>query len=79
MNKKNYITKDKVSIKFVPELPDLITYNDKKNENNHKRVKIKIELTDDGIEILGDSPFDHTLDDLLIQSGVKEIQQVLCG
>jgi len=71
--------KDKVLIKYVSEIPDLITYKDIQNENKKKKVKIQIELTENGIEIIGDSPYDQTLEDLLINSGAKEIQQVLCG
>jgi len=79
MNKKNTITQNNITIKYVPHLPDLITYADKINDNGRKKVKIRIEYTENGVEILGDSPYDQSLEDLLIQSGVKEIQKTLCG
>ncbi|KPA18890.1 hypothetical protein MHK_000896 [Candidatus Magnetomorum sp. HK-1] len=79
MNKKNQINQNNVTIKYVSHLPDLITYEDIVKENGQKRIKIRIELTENGVEILGDSPFDQSLDDLLIQSGAKEIQKTLCG
>jgi hypothetical protein len=79
MNKINTITQNNITYKFVPHLPDLITYADKINDNGRKKVKIRIECTENGVEILGDSPYDQSLEDLLIQSGANQIHKILCG
>jgi FtsH ternary system-associated peptide len=65
-------------LRFVAHLPDLITDEDYL-EPEVKRVRLRITVTDDGIEILGDSMYAHLLEKLLAQAGAEEIERMLCG
>jgi len=70
---------DKPKIKFVSHLPDLMTIQDYSKPCDKKKVKIRIEMTDAGIDIIGDSMYDFLLEDILSNAGAKEIERVLCG
>ena len=64
---------------FVSHLPDLITEEDYLDSPEQKKIRIRIETTEQGIEILGDSMYVHLVEELLIQLGAAEIQRMLCG
>jgi len=76
---KNTLKYNHTTITYVSQLPDLFSATEVDHHHGKKRVKLQIELTDHGIEIIGDSPYDQTLDNLLMQCGVKDIQKTLCG
>lgn len=65
--------------RFVARLPDLITAEDYATADRVKKVRVQITLSDEGVEILSDSPYPLLLDDLLAQLGADEMEQVLCG
>ncbi|HEX8141242.1 MAG TPA: radical SAM-modified peptide, FtsH ternary system-associated [Pyrinomonadaceae bacterium] len=65
-------------LRFVAHLPDLITDEDYL-QPEVKRVRLRIAVTEDGIEILGDSMYAPLLEKLLAQLGVEEIERMLCG
>jgi len=65
--------------RFVPHLPDLITEADYKDTPQTKRVRLRISLTGDGIEVLGDTMHAPVLETLLRNMGAKEIQKMPCG
>lgn len=65
-------------LRFVAHLPDLITDEDYL-EPEVKRVRLRISVTNDGIEILGDSMYAHLLEKLLGEAGASEIERMLCG
>jgi hypothetical protein len=69
---------DGPQLRFVERLPDLITDEDYL-QPEVKRVRLRISVTDDGIEILGDSMYAALLEKLLTQAGAEEIERMLCG
>jgi len=66
-------------IRFVEHLPDLITPEDYQDSPDKKKIRIRITLTDEGVEILGDSAYVNLLDELLAKLDPKEIEKTLCG
>jgi hypothetical protein len=71
--------KHRPTARFVAHLPDLMTVEDYAAPPEIKKVRVRITVTDEGIEILSDSPYPALLDDLLAQAGVDEVEKVLCG
>jgi hypothetical protein len=71
-------TVDRPQLRFVAHLPDLITDEDYM-QPEVKRVRLRISVTDDGIEILGDSMYAPLLEKLLSEAGAEEIERMLCG
>jgi hypothetical protein len=69
---------DGPQLRFVERLPDLITDEDYM-QPEVKRVRLRISVTDDGIEILGDSMYAALLEKLLAEAGAEEIERMLCG
>jgi hypothetical protein len=65
--------------RFVAHLPDLMTPEDYAAPPEVKKVRVRITVTDEGVEILSDSPYPALLEDLLAQAGVDEMEKVLCG
>ncbi|MGK7874146.1 MAG: radical SAM-modified peptide, FtsH ternary system-associated [Xenococcaceae cyanobacterium] len=65
--------------RFVPHLPDLITEEDYLDSPEQQKIRVRIELTDQGVEILGDSMYAHLVEELLTQLGADEIERMLCG
>jgi hypothetical protein len=65
-------------LRFVASLPDLITEEDYL-QPEVKRVRLRITVTDEGVEILGDSMYAPLLEKLLAQVGAEEIERMLCG
>ncbi|ETR70525.1 MAG: hypothetical protein OMM_08753 [Candidatus Magnetoglobus multicellularis str. Araruama] len=72
-------TNIKPEIKFVSHLPDLMTMEDYNEVSNKKKVRIRIQNTDSGIEIIGDSMHDYLLEDILARAGALKIERTLCG
>ncbi|HEX5702656.1 MAG TPA: radical SAM-modified peptide, FtsH ternary system-associated [Pyrinomonadaceae bacterium] len=68
----------KPKLLFVASLPDLITEADYM-EPERKRIRLRLSITDDGIEILGDSMYADLVEDLLASAGADEIERMLCG
>jgi hypothetical protein len=71
-------TSARPQLRFVAHLPDLITDEDYM-QPEVKRVRLRISITDDGLEILGDSMYAPLLEKLLAQAGAAEIERMLCG
>ena len=67
------------SITHVAHLPDLMTWDDYENADRKKLVRFRLKATDQGIEILGDSPFPDQLEKLLAALGPDAIEAMLCG
>lgn len=67
------------AVRFVSHLPDLMTAEDYAAPTEVKKVRVRITVTDEGIEILSDSPYPALLEELLAQAGVDEVEKVLCG
>jgi hypothetical protein len=64
---------------FVAHLPDLITEEDYKKPTDRQTIRLRIQRTDQGIEILGDSIYAASLEELLSSLEVDEIERMLCG
>jgi hypothetical protein len=67
------------AVRFVAHLPDLMKPEDYAAPPGVKKVRVRISVTDEGVEILSDSPYPALLEDLLAQAGVDEMEKVLCG
>ncbi|HEX8772810.1 MAG TPA: radical SAM-modified peptide, FtsH ternary system-associated [Pyrinomonadaceae bacterium] len=67
-----------VRLRFVAHLPDLITDEDYL-QAEVRRVRLRITVTDEGVEILGDSMYAPLLEKLLAEVGAEEIERMLCG
>ncbi len=65
--------------KIVAELPDLMRPEDYREASKVRKVRVRLTLDDDGVEILGDSLYVETLENLLRQSGPHLIERSLCG
>lgn len=78
MMKKNKIL-DKAQIEYVAYLPDLITEEDYKAPPNEQKVRVQIKVTEDGIQILGDSIYASLLENILTDLGSEKIERMLCG
>jgi hypothetical protein len=64
---------------FVPHLPDLITEQDYQDAPDKKKIRIRISMTGEGVEVLGDTMHAPALEALLRDMGAKEIQKMPCG
>ncbi len=69
----------KPTIRFTDHLPDLITPDDYETAHYHKTVRLRLRVTDEGVEILGDSPYAGLLEDLLAELDPEAIEMMLCG
>jgi hypothetical protein len=65
--------------KFVAELPDLISPASYEDDPGGRQIRLRIRVTADGIEILGDAMRPERLEKLLEILGAPEIEQMLCG
>jgi len=77
--KENSTSNHRPQTRFVAHLPDLITEDDYHQSPEQQKIRVRIELTDEGVEILGDSMYAHLIEDLLTQLGADEIERMLCG
>ncbi len=66
-------------LKIVAELPDLMRPEDYREATASRKVRVRLTLGADGVEILGDSLYVETLENLLRQSGSYPIERSLCG
>ena len=65
----------------APEpLPDLITPEDERRVSEGTTpVRFRVTVTDQGVEVLADSPDPRALDRLLADAGFSLVEVVLCG
>ena len=64
---------------YVDHLPDLITPDDYEVCHERKTVRIRLSVTEEGLEILGDSPYPQLLEELLAALGLEAVEMMLCG
>jgi len=67
------------TIKIVAVLPDLMQADDYRDAARVKKVRFRLTLNDDGLEILGDSLYVEPLERLLRLAGNHSIERSLCG
>jgi hypothetical protein len=64
---------------FVEHLPDLITPEEYEDDPQGRRVKLRIRVTEHGVEVLGDAVRPKELEALLLALDPAVIEQMLCG
>ena len=70
---------NKKSIRIVADLPDLMRAEDYQDAAAFKKVRFRLTLNDDGLEILGDSLYVEPLERLLRLTGQHSLERSLCG
>jgi hypothetical protein len=65
--------------RFVNHLPDLMTEEDYCDSSEQAKIRVRIEMTNEGVEILGDSMYAYLVEELLVELGADEIEKMLCG
>ncbi len=68
-----------VDVRFVEDIPDLMTWDDYEAAHEKRVVRFQLRVTDEGLEIIGDSPYPDLLEKLLAQMEVKMMEMMLCG
>jgi hypothetical protein len=64
---------------FVPDLPDLISPEEYADHPQGRLVRIRITVTGDGVEVLGDSFRPAAVEQIMTALGGGPIEQMLCG
>jgi hypothetical protein len=64
---------------FVESLPDLITPEEYADDPDGRRVKLRIRVTEHGVELLGDAVRPKELEELLLALDPAVLEQMLCG
>ena len=68
-----------VAVQFVDHIPDLMTWDDYDVAHEKKVVRFQLRVTDEGLEIIGDSPYPGLLEELLAGIDPKQMEMMLCG
>lgn len=71
--------KEKPQIHYVTHLPDLMTPAHYNVAHQRKIIRFQLKLGDEGLEIIGDSPYPGLLEELLESLGPEAIEMMLCG
>lgn len=66
-------------IVYTTDIPDLMAWDDYDKCHQSKPVRFRLVLTDDGLEIIGDSPYPNLLEELVKKLDAKTIEARLCG
>jgi hypothetical protein len=64
---------------FVDDLPDLIQPEEYAGDPDGRRVKLRLVVTDRGVEILGDAVRPEELERILLGLDPETIEHMLCG
>jgi hypothetical protein len=65
--------------RFVEHLPDLISPEEYAGDPGGRRVRVRIRVTAEGVEVLGDAVRPEALERLLDGVDPAAIEQMLCG
>jgi hypothetical protein len=65
--------------RYVEDLPDLIHPEEYADHPDGRLVRLRISITEDGVQILGDAFRPEVLQEILAGLGPEEIEQMLCG
>ena len=71
--------KNRLPIKIVADLPDLMKAEDYQNCTESKKIRLRISINKNGVEILGDSLYIEPLEELLAAGGATLLERTLCG
>lgn len=66
-------------MKIVNQLPDLMTAEDYREPGENRKIRVRITVTEQGIEVLGDSMYPQLLEKVLQELGGGDIEKTLCG
>ena len=69
----------KPTIEYVEHIPDLMTWADYEAAHQRKIIRVRLQVTDNGLEIIGDSAYPHLLEQLLEALDPETISMMLCG
>lgn len=64
---------------FVCHIPDLIQPADYEADPDGRLVRLRVRVTSDGLEVIGDAVRSEALERLLAELGAAHIEQMLCG
>lgn len=67
------------AVRYVDDLPDLMTWDDYELVDQNRRIRVRLTLTEEGLEVLGDSPYPHVLEQLLAALDPAVVEMKLCG
>jgi len=56
-----------------------MTWEDYEVSHERKLVRFRLTVTDQGLEIIGDSPYPHLLEELLAKLDPARLEMMLCG
>ena len=65
--------------RFVAQLPDLLNPEDYESDPAGRRVRLRLRVTPQGLEIIGDAVRAAEIEALLQQLEPAEIERPLCG
>lgn len=65
--------------RFVEDLPDLIQPEEYADHPEGRLVRLRIKVTDEGVEVLGDAMRPEVIERVLRALGPDPIDQMLCG
>ncbi|MER7282453.1 radical SAM-modified peptide, FtsH ternary system-associated [Dactylosporangium sp. NPDC000244] len=65
--------------RYVESLPDLISPDEYADHPDGALVRLRITVTGNGVEVLGDAMRPEHVEALLAAAGLRNIQQMLCG
>ncbi|GAA2372808.1 radical SAM-modified peptide, FtsH ternary system-associated [Nonomuraea africana] len=65
--------------RFVENLPDLIQPEEYQDHPDGRLVRLRIRVTDEGVEVLGDAMRPEVIERVLRSLGQDPIDQMLCG
>ncbi|MFD3928168.1 radical SAM-modified peptide, FtsH ternary system-associated [Streptomyces sp. NBC_00243] len=64
---------------FVEALPDLIAATEYEDHPDGDLVRLRVTVTESGVEILGDGMRPAVIEAVLAALGLPEMEQMLCG
>jgi hypothetical protein len=67
------------TITYVDHIPDLMTWDDYEVSHRRKLIRLRLRVTEEGLEIVGDSPYPCQLEELMAALGPEVIEMMLCG
>ncbi len=78
-NLSDLISNSPPKTRFVSHLPDLMTQEDYLSSSDDKKIRVRININDQGVDVLGDSMYAHLVEELMAGLGADEIERMLCG
>ncbi len=64
---------------FTEHIPDLIEPEEYRDDPEGRRVKLRLRVTERGVEVIGDAVRPEELERILLELDPEVIEQMLCG